>query len=234
MKHKKLIIVIVVLVVMAIAASVAYAWWSDTASTSGNKVSTVGVDLETFGLPITAGGLVPMADPALEAVDAAYPSVSYFWVKNGGSIPLMCYGWLSDGDDPGNINPYVRIRIWLLGSSTPTPVSWWTGLDPNWVDTFQPAPGGPFVSYDGTLGALWPGKDPGINYLSTRYWNLPSGPWLDTPMGAGEYGVYRAAVWLDSTAPDFTQNKTVEFTINFTGMQQEAWDEAGYDLFPKY
>jgi predicted ribosomally synthesized peptide with SipW-like signal peptide len=232
MKHKKLLIVLAVVVVMAIAAAVAYAWWSDTVSVDSNAVSTGSVSLETQGLPIVADGLVPQVDPAEKAADAAYPSVTYFWVKNGSTVPLMFYGWLSGGDDPKNINPYVKVRIWLLGSNTPTPVSWWTGLDPSWTDTFQPAAGGPFLSYEGTLAGLWPGKDPGINYLSSRWWDGTS--WHRTPIGEGEYGVYRAAVWLDKDAPDSTQNATVKFTINWTGMQEGAWDDLGYDGFPKY
>jgi predicted ribosomally synthesized peptide with SipW-like signal peptide len=230
MKHKKLIIAIAVIAVMAIGAAVAYAWWSDTVSAPGNSVSTGNVSLETFGLPIVADGLVPQLDPAMDANDSKYAAVQYFWVKNGSSIPLMFYGWLSGGNDPSNINPYVNARIWLLGSSTPTPVSWWTGLDPSWVDTFQPAAGGPFLSYGGPLSGLWAGEPDGINHLSSRYWTGSS--WVRTPIGSGEYGVYRIAVWLDSSAPDSTQNSTVGFTINFTGMQDEAWTAAGYDATP--
>jgi predicted ribosomally synthesized peptide with SipW-like signal peptide len=231
MKHKKLIIVAIVVVAMAVAASVAYAWWSDTVSVSDNTVSTGEVSLETSGLPVVAAGLVPQVDPALDAPDAAYPGVQYFWVKNGSSIPLMFYGWLSDGNDPKNINPHVNARIWLLGSSTEVP-SWWTGYPSGWVDTFQPAANGPFLSYDGALSGLWSGAPAGVNYLSSRYWTGSS--WLRTPIGKGEYGVYRIAVWLDSAAPDTTQNATVSFTINFTGMQDGAWTEAGYDGTAKY
>lgn len=230
MKHKKLIIVLAVVVVMAIAAAVAYAWWSDSVSTGTSSVSTGNVSLETYGLPIVADGLVPQLDPALDAEDSEYAAVQYFWVKNGSSIPLMFYGWINNGSDANDIRSFVRARIWLLGSSTPTPVSWWTGLDPSWVDTFQPAPGGPFVSFDGTVEDLWTSVPAGINYLSSRYWT--GSAWVRTPIGSGEYGVYRIAVWLDSTAPDSTQNSTVSFTINFTGMQDEAWTEAGYDLDP--
>ena len=229
MKHKKLIIVIVVLVVMAIAASVAYAWWSDTVSTEDNSVSTGGVALETFGLPITADGLAPQNAPAMDAADGAYASVSYFWVKNADSIPLMFYGWLSDGSDPNNINPYVHIRIWLLGS-TAAP-AYWTGFPAGWVDTFQVP--GPHLSYDGTLAGLWTDPQPqGRNYLSSRWWG--SSTWHHTLINGGEYGVYRAAVWLDGSAPDSTQHSTVSFTINFTGMQEEAWNAAGYDSIPKF
>lgn len=231
MKHKKLIITIVAIVAMAIAAAVAYAWWSDTQSTPGNSVSTGGVALATSGLPIVADGLAPQYAPTMDAVDGDYASVSYFWVKNDDSIPLMFYGWLSDGGgDWAVLNPYVHIRIWLLGA-TPAP-AYWTGFPSGWVDTFQVP--GPHLSYDGTLAGLWSGQDAGINYLSSRYWPPPSGPWQRTLINAGEYGVYRAALWLDSSAPNSTQHKTVTFTINFTGMQEQAWDDAGYDTFPKW
>ncbi len=76
---------------------------------------------------------------------------------------------------------------------------------------------------------LW-GHDAGINYLSSRY---PSGTgWGHTPLDVGEYAVYRVAVWLDSTAPDSAQNATLSFKISFTGMQEEGWDDAGYDGTP--
>jgi hypothetical protein len=217
-----------VLVVMAIAASVAYAWWTADANVGGNTVSTAGTGLEMGGLPITAAGLVPIKDPDIDANDAAYASVSYFFVHNTGSIPLMFYGFLSDGNDPNNINPYVRVRIWLQ-SAVPAPANW-TGYPAGWADTFQT--GGPYVAYDGTLGGLWTGAPAGINYLSSRGWT--GSAWIDTPIGVNEYGVYRVAVWLDSGAPDSTQNSTVGFKINFHGMQKEAWDAAGYDTIPKF
>ena len=149
MKHKKLIVVLAVVLVMAIGAAVAYAWWSDTWTSDTNSLTTGSVDLEAGGLPITATGLVPQGVPAMDAADGAYAAVKYFYVRNDSTIPLMFYGYLSDGDDPAGLQNYVNIRIWLLGSSTTVP-GYWTGY-PGWTDTFQPAPGGPFLSYGGLL-----------------------------------------------------------------------------------
>ncbi len=215
MKHKKLIVVLVVLA-MAITASIAYAWWSDTVTSDTNTVATGEVALEMAGLPIDASGLVPQNDPAADAVDAAYADVTYFWVKNDSTVPLMFYGWLSDGSDDSNIRSYVNARITLLGSATAP--DWWT-LPDGWEGTFQD--GGPYDVFDGTVADLWSGQTAGKLYLSSRYWD--GSDWIHTLLEEGEYAVYRVAIWLDSTAPDSAQNATLSFKINFTGIQEEGW-----------
>ncbi len=230
MKHKKLIIAIIAVVVLAAAvalAGVAFGWWTANASTPGNSVSTANAGLATSGLPITAAGLVPQVSPAEDAVDSEYGSVSYFYVENTGSTPLMFYGWLSGGTDTNNIAPYVDVRVWLLGATTAP--SFWTGMPSGWSDTFQVA--GPWLAYEGPLSGLWSGVPAGLNYLSSRGW---SGSWTDTPIAAGQYGVYRVAVWLDSSAPDSTQNSTVGFTVNFTGLSPAQWAADNYDATVKY
>jgi hypothetical protein len=228
-KHKKLLIVFIVVVAMAVAATVAYAWWSATITSDTNTVSTGSVAMEMGGLPVTASGLVPQPDPDLDAADDEYADVTYFWVKNTSTIPLMFYGWLSDGSDNKDLRSYVNARIWLLGDATPP--TEWTGY-PGWDSTFQT--GGPYVSFDGTVADLWSGQPAGINYLSSRAWY--GGTWHRTPIGPGEQGVYRVAIWLDSTAPNSTQGATgsdaLSFKINFTGMQEEQWDEDDYDSQP--
>lgn len=231
MKHKKLLIVLAVIVVMGIAAAAAYAWWSSDAEIPGNSITTGGLELiETVGLPFTAEGLVPQNPPDADAPDADYAHVSYFYLHNPDDNPaLMFYGWLSDGDDSKGLRDYVRARIWVLGTD-PAP-DWWNGIDQSWVGTFG-SPGGPYVSFDGKLADLWPGRPAGINYLSSRYGGDPT--WGRTLFDPGEYAVYRMAIWLDGSAPDSTQHSTVSFTINWTGMQVGAWDAAGYDDTPKY
>lgn len=230
MSRRKLIITaIVVAVVLAIAGGTAYAWWTTTTSEAGNGVGTGSIALDTSGLPIVVSGLAPMTSPALDAADSSYPSVSYFYVHNGGSIKAMFYGWLSGGNDPNNIKGVVDIRIWLLGATTPP--SGWTGFPSGWTDTFQ-APG-PWLVYNGTLDGLWNGASAGRNYLSSRGGGSPT--WVDTPINPGEYGVYRVAVWLDSSASDpSTQNASVGFTINFTSLQVEQWTLNNYDGTVKY
>ncbi len=39
MKHKKLLIVLAVVLVMGVAATVAYAWWSNSASLEDNSIA---------------------------------------------------------------------------------------------------------------------------------------------------------------------------------------------------
>jgi hypothetical protein len=223
-KHKKLLIVVIVVVAMAIAAAVAYAWWSATVTSGTNTLVAGEVALTMEGLPIEASGLMPQIDPELTDIDAEYADVTYMWVRNDSSVPVMFYGWLSDGSDAAGIRPYVNARITLLGSASAP--AWWS-LPAGWAGTFQDA--GPYDVFDGTVAQLW-SQAAGINYLSSRY---PIGDdWGHTPLDVGEYAVYRVAVWLDSSAPDSVQNATLSFKINFTGMQVEGWDAAGYDDTP--
>jgi predicted ribosomally synthesized peptide with SipW-like signal peptide len=214
-KHKKLVVTLVV-VAMAILASVAYAWWSDTVTSETNTIATGEVALDMGGqLPIEASGLAPQSTPAVDAADDKYACVDYFWVENESSIPLMFYGWLSDGSDPKGIAQYVNARIWLLGARSAP--AFWTGY-PGYVDTFQ-APG-PWLSFEGTVAQLWTGRPAGIALLSSR---TPSG--THTPINPGEVGVYRVALWLDSSAPDSAQNALLAFKLNFTGVQEEGWGD---------
>jgi hypothetical protein len=232
LKHKKLFIAIIAVVVLAAAialAGVAFGWWTANASTAGNSVSTANTGLVTSGLPITVSGLVPQVNPAADPAgntlnDAQYPSVSYFYVENSGTTPLMFYGWLSGGTDAKALAPYVDMRIWLLGDNA-APGNW-TGMPGGWADTFQVS-GGPFPVFDGTLGDLWAGQSAGINFLSSRHWT--GSAWQDTAIQPGQYAVYRVAIWLDSSAPDSTQNATASFTINFTGLSTQQWTLNNYD-----
>jgi hypothetical protein len=228
---KRYLIPTIAIVVLAVAGGTAYAWWTATASTTGNGVGTGSIALDTSGLPIVVSGLAPMTSPALNAADSAYPSVSYFYVHNGGSIKAMFYGWLSGGNDPNNIRGVVDMRIWLLGSASAS-ANGWTGMPSGWQNTFNMT-GGPYLVYDGTLDGLWSGAPAGRNFLSSRGGGSPT--WIDTPINPGEYGVYRVAVWLDSSASDpSTQNASVGFTINFTSLQMEQWALNGYDSVAKY
>ncbi len=103
---------------------------------------------------------------------------------------------------------------------------YWTGYPAGWVDTFQVP--GPHETFVGTVGGPVAGPPAGINYLSSRYWDDDTDTWYRTPIGPGEYAVYRVAIWLDSTAPNSAQGATgsdaLTFKINFTGMQEEPWD----------
>ena len=47
-------------------------------------------------------------------------------------------------------------------------------------------------------------------------------------MAGGQYAVYRVVTWLDSDAPNDTQNAAVTFTLHFIVMQQAAFDAAGF------
>jgi predicted ribosomally synthesized peptide with SipW-like signal peptide len=217
MKHKKLFVIVAVLV-LAIGAAVAYAWWSTTETSEGNTVATGQVSLHLGGqLPINATGLAPQNAPEdPEAEDSAYGCVRYLFVGNTSSMTLMFYGWLDGGVDEDGIREDINVRIWLLGERDIP--GYWSGCPATWVSTFQSP--GPWLSFEGTLDDLWNNRAAGIEYLSSR---TPSG--TPTPIDPKEYGVYRVALWLDSDADDDTQNKSLSFNINFTGVQEEGWED---------
>ncbi len=158
---------------------------------------------------------MPQTDPAAGADDAAYADVTYISVKNDSTVPLMFYGWLSDGSDPDNIRSYVKVRIELLGSAAVPALL--DRLPPARLGTFQD--GGPYPVFTGTVAQLW-GE-------SCRH-QLPQQPLLDG-LDVGPYAtrggstaVYRVAVWLDSAAPNTAQNDALSFKVNFTGMQDRG------------
>jgi hypothetical protein len=229
-RRKLIIIAIVTAVVLAIAGGTAYAWWTASDATGTNTLTTgnEGLTISSSGSAlVTASNLLPQTLPDLGADDAAYAAVSYLWVHNSGSTPLMFYGYLWNGSGDTVINSAVHVRVWLLASAIHPPN--WTGLPTGWNNTFSS--GGPYLSFDGTLASLWnDAENAGINYLSSRYW---AGAWHHTPMGAGEWGVYRVAVWLDGpSATNAMQNKSVSFTLNFKGMLESEWVALGLDASP--
>jgi len=253
---KKVIFFVLAAIVAAVVSGLAYAYWVADANTTNNQIHTgAGEALSVAGLPIQVSGLKPITKPDPTAADAAYGAVNYFYVGNNGADPLMFYGYLANAATSGtSILPYVDIRVWLLGSATPSSaITNWTGFGSlGWVDSFQPAPGGPFLAYDGTIQnlcsaayTLGNGSDPtvapvtgaqaaGMNYLSSRGGGSSNAStWIDTPIAPGQNGVYRVAVWLDSSAPNSTQGQWASFDLDFHGVTTDGWAAGGYDLNPK-
>ena len=136
--------------------------------------------------------------------------MSYVYVTNTGNTPLMFYGYLSDPSDSGGIVPWVYVRIWLNPATNTS----------GWTDTFNN--GGNYLVYQGLLNTLWDSSAAGKTYLgSVDPSNNP------TPIGPGQVGVYKIAVWLSQNAPNSTQNQTANFSINFAGEQLGQWQANG-------
>ena len=213
MKHRKLIISIIAVVVLAAAialAGVAFGWWTAFATNgTGNAVSTGTAGLVMSGNTLNLSGLQPEASTGF--VPPADAAVDYVYVGNTGSTPLMFYAYLADPSDPGAIVPYLDVSITIDPLSNPY----------GWTDTF--ATGGPWPVYSGPLSTIWDSSAAGkIHLASLTPSNTPN------PIQPGQYGVYRIAVWLDSSAPDSTQGKTANFSVNFSGMTLDQWNSTGF------
>ena len=201
------------------ATGAAFGWWyTDAAPISGNNVASGTATLISGGGPISATDLVPQVTPADDAPDAAYGGVSYFYVQNTGSVPLMFYAYIDGGGGAPSADflSKVMVRIWLLGKTTAP--SYWTVPSLWSPDTFNSA--GPWLSYSGPLDQLWNGGSSyGMHYLASVTPNNDA-----TPIYKGEVGIYRVAVWLDSTAaaPD-TQGQTASFSLEFHAIQLNQW-----------
>lgn len=227
MKHKRFLILVGLAAVTALAifaVGAAFGWWyTDAAPISGNTVASGTATLTSGGGPMSATNLVPQVTPADNDHDSAYGGVSYYWVKNTGSVPLMFYAYIDNGGGAPSADflAKVNVRIWLLGA-TSTP-SWWSGLPGGWSpDTFNAA--GPWAVWSGTLADLWNG---GAAFGAKNMASVTPGG-AATPINQGEVGIYRVAVWLDSTAaaPD-TQGQTASFSLEFHAIQLQQWQTNG-------
>ena len=192
----------------------AFGWWTTSAAPiTGNSVSTGTATLVAGGGPVSIANLVPQVAPADDPTgslgDSAYPSVSYIYVQNQGSVPLMFYGYLANpGGDAALLN-HVHIRIWL------NPVNNTTG----WTDTFNNT--GNYLVFDGVINTLWNSSAAGKYYLGST--SGANGAGVQTPILPGQTGVYKIACWLDSSAGNDTQAKSLSFSINFNGEQQNEF-----------
>lgn len=200
--RKKVLITLVAVGVMAIAATAAYAWWTATASSGPNDISTAGAAL-TYGgeLPVSAIGLVPRAtldDDPNSAVPVGY-KVSYFFVTNNGETPLHFVGWLDNmsGDDTV-LGAVVHVKITIAPTGSPWDI---TGS--------LSASGGPYLVYNGRIDALY-GKTAGSLLLTTIG---------HSPLAAGQSAYYKVVTWLDGpTCNDDSQNKSMKCTLKFEGV----------------
>jgi hypothetical protein len=220
MKQKTLIIALILVVVLAAAtalAGVAFGWWTSDPAVGGNTLTSDTATLVVGGAPIALNGLVPQVDPAADPTgslpDSTYPSVSYIYVQNQGSVPLMFYVFLADPSGYVGLVDYVHVRIWLNPATN----------NSGWTNTFNNT--GNYQVFNGMLGTIWNSSAQGKVYLGSTSGLNGSG--VKTPINPGETGVYKIAVWLDQTAGNDTQGKTVGFSINLHGEQVEQFDAAG-------
>ncbi len=218
MKHKKLIIAIIAVVALAVAVlatGAAFGWWTtDAAPITGNSVGTGTATLVAGGGPINITNLVPQVAPADDPTgvlaDSTYPSVSYVYVQNQGNVPLMFYAYLANPGGDGVLLPYVHVRIWLNPATN----------NSGWTDTFNNT--GNYLVFQGVLNTLWNSSAQGQYYLGST--SGLGGTGVETPILPGQTGVYKIACWLDSSAGNDTQGKSVSFSLNFHGEQQNEFD----------
>jgi hypothetical protein len=212
-KKKTLIIIVAIIAVAAIFSAGAYAWWTlQNATIPGNEITTGQMGLTAGGsVPISAADLIPQARPPAgpDGSSAGY-TTNYFYVTNTGDTPLMFYGFLGNVTDPG-----IGNVVWAKITVAPTDSPWG---DP--TGTLSAA-GGPYISYEGPINALY-GEVGGKQFLSSRYW--AGGMWNPTPLAAGQQAWYKVVLWLDGqTCDDFSQDKTITCDLTFKGTQPENW-----------
>jgi predicted ribosomally synthesized peptide with SipW-like signal peptide len=219
MKHKKLLIVLAVVVVMAVAATAAYAWWTSTDSLDGNSITTGTMDIDVQGQsgPMIVTGLVPSNGPNIilqdpwvysdQDVDSenGFPS-RFFWVRNSGNVPEMFYAW---AEVTGHtwIADKVMVRIWLNPVDYPDP-----------TDSSQ-------VWKAGETYAVWEGPLSDIDSWTEGRDRIrtitPNGVKESIP--AGKYALYKIVFWLDGSATNAYQGKSVDVELHVEGGQAEAW-----------
>ena len=132
--------------------------------------------------------------------------MTYIYVQNHGSVPLMFYGWLGTPGGDAALLPYVQVRIWLNPANNQS----------GWTDDFNNT--GHYLVYQGPIGTLWNSVAAGQKYLGST--SGLDGTGTETPILSGQTGVYKIACWLDSSADNTTQGKSLTFSINFNGGQQ--------------
>ena len=205
---KRIIIPVLVVVVMAVAASVAYAWWTTDTSIDGNEVTTGSMGMSSGSSPIVAKDLIPQLAPG---TDLSKYHVSYFWFKNTSpSTPMMAYGYLDNVVDPTGIQGKVMVQITIAPTDSP-----WG--DP--TGTLSAA-GGPYPVYTGSVDGIM-GTTNGKATLATRFWTGTA--WQHTLLAPGQEAWYKVVVWLDSSADNSYQNGSFKADLKFNGMQEEAW-----------
>ena len=215
--RKKVLIPLLVAVLLALAifsVGAAFGWWTTSAAPiTGNSVSTGTATLVAGGGPVSIANLVPQVapadDPTWSLADSTYPSVSYIYVQNQGSVPLMFYGYLANPGGDGVLLSYVHIRIWLNPATN----------NSGWTDNFNNT--GHYLVFDGPLSTLWNSAAAGKQYLGST--SGQNGTGVQTPILPGQTGVYKIACWLDSSAGNDTQAKSLSFSINFNGEQENEF-----------
>jgi len=201
LRAKRYFIPLLVVAVMAITATAAYAWWTITATSGPNNISTAQPAL-TYGgeLPVSATGLVPQA-PLDNAPNSAVPAgykVSYFFVTNNGDTPLHFVGWLDNmtGDDTV-LGAVIHIKITIAPTDSP------------WIITGSLSEPGPYLVYNGRIDALY-GKTAG-SLLLTTIGHLP--------LAAGQSAYYKVVTWLNGpTCNNDSQHKSMTCALQFEGV----------------
>jgi predicted ribosomally synthesized peptide with SipW-like signal peptide len=203
LRNRRIWIPLVVIAVMAIAATAAYAWWTASATTDPNTISTGESSLEYGGsLPVNATNLVPQ--PTLDSTDvndvpgAGYKT-SFFWVHNNGDTAMHFEGWL---DSVTGNSAILGSQVFVKITIAPT-----TAQGSPWDPTGSlSAAGGPYLVYQGPINALF-GYASGSTLLTTVG---------HAPLDPGQYARYRVVTWLDGpTSTPESMNKSMSCVLKF-------------------
>ena len=179
--------------------------------TTGNSVSTGGSQsLETDGLPIVAAR--PRATGRIRTSTGSRRRLRRRLVPLGEQRQFRSRSCSTAGSrDGADTDRHQDVRACCASGcwgATPLPLLVVDCLDPAGSTPSSRSAGGPFLSFDGTVDAP-------LERSAGRRSQLPEQPLLDGAPGSARpstRGVWRlqVAVWLDSSAPDSTQNTTVE------------------------
>lgn len=197
--RRRVLTVLTVAIAIVGVASIAFAWFSWTQSTAGNTIASGEMTFTTAaspGMPWSISGLVPS--------DGTDPLKYFVAIRNDGDDSALIKAYLTGLTGDTGLKDVIKVRVFMQPSDDP-----W-GLP----DTF----GAPdFQCLDPDTGV------PGEWLLSelVGFYNTP----LIIPeshterLEPGEWAVYRIELWMDGSAGNAYQNKSMGFTFNWFGTQ---------------
>ena len=202
--RRRVFTVLTVVIAVVGVASIAFAWFSWTESTTGNTLTSGEMTFTTWAVPS-----MPWAIEDLMPSDGSDPEKCFVAIRNDGDDAALIKAYLTALSGDTILKDVVNVRVVMRPSDSPFGVG---------EGDFGP-------STDFTC------QDPdATTYDADNYWKLSelvgaaSTPLIipeshTERLDPGEYAVYRIELWLDSTAGNAYQNKTMGFTFNWFGTQ---------------
>lgn len=202
--RRRLFTVLTIVVAIVGVASIAFAWFSWTQATAGNTLTSGEMTFTTWAdpaMPWTISGLMPS--------DGSDPISRFVAIRNDGDDSALIKAYLTAAIGDVALKDVVNVRVVMRPTDSPFGVG---------VGDFGPSDN--FVCQDPDA----------TSYDADNYWKLSelfgayNTPLIipethDERLEPGEYAVYRIDLWMDSTAGNTYQNKTIGFTYNWFGTQ---------------